>query len=550
MKTYRILLGSMMLATFVSLSAQERQVPFFPDQGVMTIDRKYAEKMSFFTEYDDFVEAQLFRLPDGKFALEIFVEEGDALVKERMVMTEKEKVDYLNGMLRRYAEEQGEVISEPGAVSGERKEKGELAQGEVAQGEAAGDDSGLLNVDLLNQKGRSPMLVMNTLAGLGFYGYALPITFQVEDDKAFVGLYMLAAGASFYIPYRITDRKNVSLAQASLNFYGISRGGMHGAFLGELLADNPDWNDYFTEDYTGQYPNSAYDQAERDYDRARDQYSSTLFGMGIVSSIAGGIAGFKLAERWEYDGGSTSVLQMWGDFGTGAGLLLADVFDFYDRRELDAVFATAMGMSAVGMTGGKLFFGDTRNYTLGDAIVYRSTIALTAMPLITIVDYFQPDESTAYSVAGLAGIAAGGYLGWRATLNKDFDTGDGVYVALGELAGGLLGLGMGYLVSADMESQLLFTTATLGAVAGYGLMFSKLAPKSLKVADRRGMPPELNTPGLNGTLDGFGLLPREKRSPDITFRLNPAGVMMNMVDVNVSPAMSGVYSAASLSVRF
>ncbi|MCF8346910.1 MAG: hypothetical protein K9G38_06830 [Bacteroidales bacterium] len=490
-------------AAGLPLKAQEKQVPFFPEQQVITIDRNYAKKMSFFAEYDDFVEARLFITPEKTYALEIFYEVNDSLYKDRKLLTFQEKEKYLDDLLLQYA----------ATVHANNK-----------SGTGTGSDSVNAEIRVLNQKGRSAMLVMNTAAGLGFYGYALPLTLQVDDEKAFVGLYMLAAGASFYIPYRITQHKDVTLAQASLNFYGISRGAMHGAFLGELFSKEPSINDYYTFDPYEQpdyWNNPEYIQAEKKYDAAEDRRASVLFGMGMVGSIAGGIAGYNLAEQWEYDGGSTSIFQMWGDLGTISGLLLSDVFDFYDNEELDAAFGITLSTSILGMAGGKLF-GDSRNYTLGDAIVYRSSIAMSTLPLLTIVDYFDPEDETAYTVAGLAGIAAGGYLGWRATHHMDFDTGDGVFIALGELAGGLLGLGIGYLVAPDFESEILLTSATLGALGGYGLMYSGLKKNALT---------------FNSQVD-------------LDLRLNPMGLFMNQLKRPYNPAMAQMYTLGSLNLRF
>ncbi len=476
------------------MHAQEKQVPFFPEQEITTIDRSYAKKMSFFTDYDEFVEARLFQTPDGNYAMEIFYEQNDLLFKDRLVMTPEEKEMYLEEMVQQYAEQVSERT-----------------------GTASGKDSTPSEITVLNQKGRSTMLVMNTIGGLGYYGYALPLTLQLEDEKAFVGFYMLASGASFYIPYRITQNQDVTLAQASLNFYGISRGVMHGMFLGELISKEPRWDDYFSPGMT----EFERIEAEKDYRDANERRSSALFGMGMVGSITGGIAGFKLADRWGYDGGSTSIFQMWGDLGTISGLLMADVFDFYDRPEWDAAFGTTILTSFLGMAGGK-FFGDTRDYTLGDAIVYRSTVAMATLPLITIVDYFNPDDQTAYTAAGLAGIAAGGYLGWRATRDLDFETSDGVFVALGELAGGLLGLGLGYLIAPDFESEILLTSATLGAVGGYGLMYSAMKKNAIRL----------------------------RSDLDIDFRLNPMGLLMNQVNNSFNPAMAQMYTIGSFNMRF
>jgi hypothetical protein len=502
MKTIYAFLSILIISSMASpLKAQEKQVPIFPEQEIMTINRSYAKKMSFFTGYNNFVEAKLFLTPENSYALEIFYEVNDSLFKDRKLLTSAEKDEYLENLLQQYAEQFDETTE---------------------SGTTAGDGTTAAGIQLLNQKGRPAMLVMNTIGGLGYYGYALPLALRVEDEKAVVGLYMLASGASFYLPYRITQRKDVTMAQASLNFYGISRGVMHGMFLGELFSKDPFFDDYYDPYSQGESWNEQeYKQAEEEFRAAQDRRQTVLFGMGMVGSITGGVAGFNLAKHWEYDIGSTSIFQMWGDLGTISGLLFADVFDFYSRRELNAAFGTTIATSFMGMTGGK-FFGDTRNYTLGDAIVFRSTVALSALPLITLVDYFNPEDETAYTVAGLASIAAGGYLGWKATLNRDFTTSDGVFVALGELAGGLLGLGIGYLVAPDFESEILLTSATLGALGGYGLMYSGLKKNALLLNNRM----------------------------NLDMHLNPMGLLLNKLNQPFTPAMAGMYSIAHLNMRF
>ena len=463
--------------------AQEKLVAFFPEQDILTIDKNYARRMSFFTEYENFVEAKLFQVNGDRYALEIFYEKNDSLYKDRVEMSGSEKELYFNTLKEQYARSTDQDI--------DRKDNSEIT--------------------LLNQKGRSAMLIANTAVGLGYYGMALPSMLGTENTKVNVGLYMITAGAAFYIPYRATMNKDVTLGQASFTFYGQSRGIMHGFFLGELLSKVPE---------AANYPNTS----ERDWEEyynAQDRREQFLFGMGMAGSIGEGIAGYHLARRWDYSGGSTSIFQMWGDVGTISGLLASQLAGFWDKREPDALFGTTLLTSAAGMFVGK-YFGDSRNYTLGDAIVYRSNIVLASLIPITLIHYFEPDEPDAYTAAGLAGFGIGSYLGWRQTKDKDFETSDAVFIALGEVAGGLLGAGLGYLIAPEnSDGKVILTSASLGALSGYALMYNQFSKKSMK---------------LSGNID-------------IDFHINPMGMLMKR-DKPFKPEYSRFYDLANLSVRF
>jgi hypothetical protein len=492
-----VFFSAVFLFGLLNLTAQEKQVPFFAEQDVVTIEKGYAKKMAFFQEYENFVEARLFKLADGTFALEVFYEKGESLFKDRKVMTSGEKDLFIQSML-------GVNIAEAGVdtVPGVQAPPASVAPKVV-----------------LNQKGRPAMLVMNTLTGLGYYGWTVPVSLGIEDEKAFVGMYMLSAATAFYLPYKITENKDVSLGQASFTFYGQSRFGLHGFLLASSLSKRVNYDDYVNYDD----PNYMYNEYDyQRYDRAREKQDRAYFSMSILGSVAGGIAGYNLAGKWDYSGGSTSIFQMGGDVGTISGLLLSDVFGFWDKPENNAMAATTLGMSIAGMGVGK-YLGDTKSFTLGDAIVYRSTILASCMVPVTVIRYFDPDDFTPYAIGGLAGIAAGGYLGWKSTLNRDFSASEGVFVALGELAGGLLGAGLGFLVAPDIDDLgVILTTSTLGALGGYALMYGPMSKKA-------------------------ALATKDKFKLDVGF--NPSALLVGEQALR-NPAYAGLGSLVNVKVRF
>ena len=433
------------------LISQEKLVHFFPDQNILSITRSYADKMYFFEDYENFVEAKLFVNEEKNFVIEVYYLKNDSTYKDRMILTPEEKTTYLQQMLDNYAAKSVMTVK---------------------------NDSG--QVVALNQQGRPALLVMNTITGLGFYGYALPMMLDIEDGKAFVGLYMLAASTSFYLPYRSTSFKNVTKAQASLSFYGQSRGIMQGLFLSELLTKDINYN------YTNYYQ----------YEREVAVKRQTQFALGIGASIAGGLIGNRVAAKNGYNGGDVSILQMWGDAGTISGIMLSDVLGFYNRSNQDAIYATAMATSAIGLFVGKKF-ADTQQYTLGDAIVYRSTLLLGCLAPATLVHYFEPKEESVYTSAMLIGGLGAGFFGWKLLQSREFDTGEGVFTALGEISGALLGLGAGYLIAPeDNNGKLILTTTTVGAAAGYFLMINRKNKGSQKTATQYNLDMSLNPMAL------------------------------------------------------
>ena len=80
----------------------------------------------------------------------------------------------------------------------------------------------------------------------------------------------------------------------------------------------------------------------------------------------------------------------------------------------------------------------------------------------------------------MVGAIVGLGLGQKLVRGKDFTKEQGNLIRFSELAGGLLGLGVAYLISSeDSDNSLLYLSASsIGAAAGFGLMYSSYAPKA------------------------------------------------------------------------
>lgn len=423
---------------FLSLFSQERQIAFFPESKVFTIDKKLASKSNLFANYIGFENAMLFEITPLTFVLEISYKINGSLFKKRLMMNVEEKNNFINDL----------------SVQLKTSNK---------------------SFDI-NQSGRSAFLIGSTVTSLGYYSHAVPTMLDIEPGKSFIAMYMLTAGAGFVLPYVLTKDIEITRPQASMSFYGQSRGIGHGLMLTYIIDTEADI-------------------------RAAEAVS-TLFSVGE------GLAGFHLAKKWDYSRGDASIFQLGGDIGVGYGFLFADVFGFYDYNENfngRRILTSGLVGNAIGLVGGK-YLADTRNYTLGDAIVLRENIGLGILVSNSIVDYFvsdDNDEITPYTVATIAGTAAGGALGMYLLQGKDFSVNQGIMIGLGEIAGGLIGLGTGYLIAdEDNMAPYLLTFSSIGAAAGYALLFNNYAKKiELNETQNLSLNLSINPAGFMGFTD-------------------------------------------------
>ena len=70
-----------------------------------------------------------------------------------------------------------------------------------------------------------------------------------------------------------------------------------------------------------------------------------------------------------------------------------------------------------------------------------------------MVDIAGTDNEKAYTAASMLGALAGLGLGNKLVQGKDFTTDQGKFTLLSELAGGMLGLGVAYLISPDEDGN-------------------------------------------------------------------------------------------------
>ena len=259
---------------------------------------------------------------------------------------------------------------------------------------------------------------------------------------------MLTSSAGLLVPLSVTRESTVTDAEASLSLYGGTRGIAHGALVYGLL--------------TGKV-------SERELGRGVPRLT-TLTSLGEV------ISGVCIARSSDMSAGTAETIAAGGDFGLGLGVGTAHLAGFlHDDSVRPASGAILIG-AGVGLLAGR-WLADQQSYTRGDAWVLRTTHAVGAYAPLALVDMFEPEENRAYTAAAMGGGVLGVGLGHYLTRRRDFTTGQGLLIASGAAAGGLLGAGLAYVVSsddADNRTRYLAASA-LGATVGLWLGYRAFA---------------------------------------------------------------------------
>jgi hypothetical protein len=456
---------------------RETQVPLDPERGVIEVTPALGRELGLFQDVPGFLAARLFQQDDGALVLEISRLEAGRLVRER------ERVD--EARLATFRADLGERL----AVRGQSR--------------------------ALDRSGRSGLVLTESILGVGFYGWAVPVGFDIDSDRGAVAAYLLTAGLSFYLPYALTRRASVSVSERNSAVWGGTRGILHGLMLGELLEDEDDFDDT---------------------DGGGDPI--TLSAMGL--SVAETVLGYHAVDATGAGEGEVAFWGAAGDLGIPLGFALAYVSGASEQEECDfdvctieefgapAGWATALGVSLAAPLVAH-WTGEGVNYTIGDARALRSFGLLGAQAVLPIAwavldvdDEEDPGKGLVTSL--VAGGAAGVWLGNRMLRDYSLSGGDGGLVLAGHLAGGLGALGITYLLDGDNgdgdDNELLYiTTSTVGSLAGALLTFRAVADRDASTASVGGLTVELNPGGaLLPLVAGDAREGRTLRAPLLTLR--------------------------------
>ncbi len=305
-------------------------------------------------------------------------------------------------------------------------------------------------------RGGSVLIAQNALAGLAFYGWAVPLALDLDDSKAGAA-YLLTSSASFFVPFVATRADAVSPGMARLNRYGITRGAAHGLLLYNLLLHREP-TERCTIDYCYQVP--------RDEDRAR-------LGMAVASSVAEGVADYFWARGEQMSAGTAATVGLGGDAGVLWGLGSAYVVGTEDIGERSTA-AIALPAAAAGLVAGRAL-ANARSYTTTDVDMLYTVGLLGGYTGLAAVEMVDPDADRSIVAAAIVGSALGGIAGDRLVKDVDFSGGQSTLIRLGTLAGGLAGASIGVLAESD---RLTIAGGALGAAAGFSLTYRAFEPEA------------------------------------------------------------------------
>jgi hypothetical protein len=308
----------------------------------------------------------------------------------------------------------------------------------------------------LNQEGRGAYLLWQIPLSLGWYGPAVLGIVQPDEFTTGAGLYLASASASYFIPFMITNNKQVTSGQEHLSIAGGFRGITAGMAISNLL-DMEDSKGYF----------------------------ATM----LATSISGQIAGYHYGKYFTKP--QARMISNYATFGM-IELPLASVL-FKTEYETGESFLRAQsayllaGMAGGAYLGYKLAYRN--NYSDGQPAII-ATAGWTGLvagagayfflrgPNGSSSFRFSDTEAKPLTFMALATSATGLYFSHKYTNGYTFSRGDGYIVMGSTAAGGLLGCGLGFLLSPTGESESndgieIFQTisglSSLGMIAGFTL---------------------------------------------------------------------------------
>jgi len=410
------------IASF-TVFGQKTTVPLCNKIEIVNADLE--KKLNLFSEYEGFQQALLFKENDDLYILEIIYKPKEVFQVEQKALTKVELDAFC---------------------------------------EKINQSENIENVLSLDQNGRTEFLISSTISGLGFYAWVTPIALQIENGRPRIATYMLIGGSSFFVPFLATKNRKVTTSMARAYSIGTGTGIGHGLILRNLMELNNE---------------PPYDYAKSD----RRLLISAVMGMGE------GLGLMALANKYDLSVSNVSMIATGGVLGAGWGAATGSLFlsqNDDNDAEIRKTNIPALIGSGAGMYLGHKVFQKMPNMTNGDILVTNAYTILGGVASATIVDLavdFNNDNDVKFLMGSMTAATIGGMAyGLYRTSDYDYTTSEGAYIGLSEIAGGLLGIGIGYLVMADnFESETALVSATVGATAGLLLVDSYIRKRSLKV---------------------------------------------------------------------
>lgn len=286
---------------------------------------------------------------------------------------------------------------------------------------------------------RTAFVRNQTILGLAVYGPAFATMVGTEPATRIAG-YMVMAGGTFFAANETARQFAITPARQVLSSRMAWRGGTAGLFISGAS-------------------------------RMREGEAGALTLIGALGGAGAGIGiGGALTE------GEAQAMVVGHDLSAAAAFALMYVVDPYDADgtgtsdQLRVLIPTAVGLAGYAL--GRLYAGRASyEVTAGDAQLLWLGAAIGGTLAGTAVVESDPGAQTIAGtllVGGLAGVWAADRLLVR---RLDHSRADGAFVSLGAGAGALMGIGVGVLVSGNVErsSAPTLAFAALGGAAGIWL---------------------------------------------------------------------------------
>lgn len=397
----------------------EKPVAFDGAGKVMVISRALRDQLKLFPVVGDFASARLLQ-SDATFVLEVTLNNGN---RERTVLSADEA-----DKLRQQVE--SSLAASPTST--------------------------------INQKGRGLFLLSQLPIALAAYSPGLLAITRVSGTNA-VALYMIGAAAFYFGPMYLTRHASMTEAQATMSVdYGY-----YGIFNSFALTTLFGMGNLFSSD-----DNTAWQGQVR-------------AGVLFATSVGGQFLGYRLGRPFSL--GQARYASLLTDCGMVDGLLLGTFVQTFNKTSVEGNSKVNSALTLVGSgAGGYLSYrlARQRNWTEGQAFI--TGLGSIFGPLVANGAFWTAAPNSAFdnhglnysSFLALAGNAAGTWYAQRVVRDVPITNG-GAFIATGTtIGGGLLGGGIGYLISnayshnpsSTLESwRWIFGAGTLGVAGGFML---------------------------------------------------------------------------------
>jgi len=397
---FRCVLATMALS--ISALASDIQSPLDVNGKIMVIDRSTENRISLFPDKPGFREARLFRLEDGSYTLEIALDSGNNLLRDRISMSAT-------------------------SVEAFRIQVSE----KIAR---------LFPQSSLDQKGRNRLINGIRVLSVGFYGWALPASFNVQNGGVAGGMYLVTAGTGFFLPLWMSRNYPITEGSAELALYGGYNGIAHAILL-----------------------QTSFMTWER-------LHSQTVVATSMAMSMAEAYYLYRAGLGYGISGGQGRTMAAAGEFGLGIGLATAfSAGASGDQRSSRAFGLCGLAGSGLGFWAGQKLSA-AQSYSPGDASLFRFIGGLGAYTSVSALKASGIGGEKALVNAGVIGAVSGLAFGHWLTSDRDISEGQAFLLGLGATSGGLFGLGVAYIARPNNFNNRMFHAASaIGATTGLGI---------------------------------------------------------------------------------